>query len=524
MKADTLDLTAVFGKDIRYVVPLYQRPYVWNMKDHWEPLWNDVQALAEQIEALAAGDGQSGGLRKAPPPHFLGALVVEQLSTPVGEIEARQVIDGQQRLTTLQLLILAARRVADAHSLDRHERLLGRLIDNNADLVRAPEHAFKVWPTNADRDVFRAVLKAEALVDFGERTSLKIANAAAYFEKVITGWLEGLSATETESKMEALTTAIRSHMRVVAIDLDNEDNAQVIFETLNARGTPLLAADLIKNVVFQRALAEGAEPEHLYRDYWAPFDTDLWRVELRQGRLVRPRLDIFMGHWLAMKNGSEVLIHQLFPVFKDYLATHQQGAGAVAQELFAAAKTFDSFERFPWDSVEGRFFARQRLLDVSTTLPFLVFLFGLPKDVLDSTRRASVLIALESYLVRRTVCRLTTKRYNLTFLDLLARVRQDPGRADVLAIDHLRSLTGESQYWPKDDEVTRALLEEPLYVKLPRTRVRLVLEGLEWALRTEKGEKVKLFETLQIEHVLPQEWEKEKWPLADDVERLSPSP
>src|SRR5262245_55128326 len=109
MKAETLDLNTVFGRDIRYVVPLYQRPYVWNMSQHSEPLWSDVRTLAEQIERLTE-EGQASS-KSHVPPHFLGALVVEQVPTPVGQIDARQVIDGQQRLTTLQLLILAARRV-----------------------------------------------------------------------------------------------------------------------------------------------------------------------------------------------------------------------------------------------------------------------------------------------------------------------------------------------------------------------------------------------------------------------------
>jgi Protein of unknown function DUF262/Protein of unknown function (DUF1524) len=510
MKADTLDLNAVFGRDVRYIVPLFQRPYVWNMSQHWEPLWNDVRSVAEQIESLNQRVDFSANFHV--PPHFLGALVVEQVATAVGQIDARQVIDGQQRLTTLQLLIVAARRVAASLKQERHERLLGRLVDNNPDLVREPDHAFKVWPTNADRSVFRAVVRGTPLTDVDSDASLKIANAKTYFETAIAAWLEDLAETALENRFEALTTAIRTHVRVVVIDLDDDDNAQIIFETLNARGTPLQAADLVKNVVFQRALTEGAKPEELYARHWAPFDTEVWRSEVRQGRLLRPRLDVFIGHWLTMKTGTEVLSHQLFPVFKSHLNAEGQSASSTMEDLARSAHTYESFDRFPWDSIEGRFFARQQLLDVTTTIPFLLFLFDIDKDTLPAERRASVLLAIESYLIRRTLCRQTTKNYNRIFLEMLSRVKDDPAHADTVAINYFSGLAGETQYWPPDNEVQEAVLNTPVYTSLPRTRVRLVLEAIEWAMRTELGEKVQLFDTLTIEHVLPQEWH-EHWPL-----------
>ena len=515
MKADTLDLNAVFGQDIRYVVPLYQRPYVWNMSQHWEPLWNDVRTLAEQFESLNRESERTTTLHIAP--HFLGALVVEQVPTAVGEIDARQVIDGQQRLTTLQLLIVAARRVAANLKQERHERLLGRLVDNDPDLVREPDHSFKVWPTNADRSVFRAVIRGNELTELDPSASLKIANAKTYFERAIASWVEGLSPVELESRFESLTTTIRTQVRVVVIDLDPDDNAQVIFETLNARGTPLQAADLIKNVLFQRVLAEGGKPEALYARLWAPFDTDLWRRELRQGRLVRARLDLFIGHWLTMKTGSEVLSHQLFPVFKTHLASAGQPAQEVMSELARSARIYDSFERFPWDSLEGRFFERQRLLDVSTTIPLLLFVFGFDPQTLPPLRRATILGALESYLVRRTLCRLTTKNYNRVFFDMLSRMKKDPSNADAIAVGFLRGLSGETSLWPKDAEVRESALNSPLYTSLPRTRLRLILEALEWSLRSDRGEKVQIFDVLTIEHILPQEW-RDHWPLPDSTD------
>ncbi|MEP7740230.1 DUF262 domain-containing protein [Nocardioides sp. 31GB23] len=110
MKANTLTPAEIFGNQIRYVVPLYQRPYVWTKEAQWKPLWDDVRALADRV--LETPD-----VYGAPPvpPHFLGAIVIDQLPGPVTHIGARSVIDGQQRLTTLQLLLDAAQSIVEQH-------------------------------------------------------------------------------------------------------------------------------------------------------------------------------------------------------------------------------------------------------------------------------------------------------------------------------------------------------------------------------------------------------------------------
>lgn len=106
---------------------------------------------------------------------------------------------------------------------------------------------------------------------------------------------EGADAELIEARIEALSTAIWKRLVLVTIDLDPGDNAQVIFETLNARGTPLLAADLIKNHLFQTATLQDADIGVLWEKHWKGLDTDWWREEVRQGRLIRPRLDIWQG-------------------------------------------------------------------------------------------------------------------------------------------------------------------------------------------------------------------------------------
>ncbi|MCX5340871.1 DUF262 domain-containing protein [Streptomyces atratus] len=145
-RADTVDLRRIFGKDVRYTVPLFQRPYVWTMGENWAALWEDIRRTVEQFERA-----QESG--ETVPPHFLGAVVFDQTPYLSSNLETRQIIDGQQRLTTLQLFLYAARLSATALNHKKSVRLLSKFLENDKDLFDAdscPDHLYKVWPTNAD--------------------------------------------------------------------------------------------------------------------------------------------------------------------------------------------------------------------------------------------------------------------------------------------------------------------------------------------------------------------------------------
>jgi len=383
--------------------------------------------------------------------------------------------------------------------------------------VNEPDHEFKVWPTHSDRDSFRGVMLGEPLSALPPTASMKLATTMQYFRSVLDTWAREVPEADREARFAALVATVRTHVKVVAIDLDLEDNAQVIFETLNARGTPLQAADLIKNLLFQRADREGAKVEVLYERHWAPFDRESWRHEVRQGRLMRPVLDVFLGHWLAMVKERETLIHKLFPARRDYVGTSGLRAADVMADLSRSAGIYLEMQRYPWRSVEGQFFYRQGLMDTTTTIPLVLYLFRLGAEEFPTTRRARALSALESYLVRRMLCRLTAKGYNRIFLDLLAEVKKRPTAADEVIVEFLRRQKGESQAWPTDADVRTSLLSTPLYTALPRSRVRLVLEAIEQAMKTDLSENAQADSVLTIEHLLPQDW-KEHWPLPADVD------
>lgn len=519
MKADTVDLAAIFGQPVHYEVPLYQRPYVWTREKQWEHLWEDVRTVADrQLDDTEANDSI---------PHFLGAVVLEQSMHQVGMIGVRTIIDGQQRLTTLQLLIAAARSVAVESGREDSRRMFEKLLINDDFLVRQPGDEYKVIPTQRDRVAFREAMKDGIVATTG---SHRIHEAFRYFRSAIDEWArDGADDTEVGRRLGALSTAIWKRLVLVTIDLDPGDNAQVIFETLNALGTPLLAADLIKNHLFQTAIIQGDEIDDLYERWWKPFDAedptgnDWWREEIQQGRLLRPRLDTFLNHWLAMASGREVVSHQLFPEFKRYLGSNAKSAASVLEDLARYGKVYETFETEPLSTPLGQFLYRLRVMEVTTAYPALLWLLG-PDGIADERDRSVALVAIESWLVRRMLARQTTKNYNYVFLAMLNRVRDaatEKGAAptgdDVVA--YFEQLTGENQVWPTAGMVRSSLRTMAAYTALSRARLRMVLEALERGMHTGFTEAVSIPTDLTVEHVLPQEWQAH-WPLPDDADPL----
>lgn len=520
----------VFEKERRYDIPLYQRAYVWNEEDQWEPLWDDIRKQAER--ALKDSTGKLGS-------HFLGAAVWSINQVQGRAIAKADVIDGQQRLTTLQLCIAALRDCAT--DIDPRVQKQAARWSVNPDRDGSDEE-LKVWPTNADRDVFRAVMRAgspatvKALYaregSSADQALPRMAEAYLYFADVIRQFAdEGASAEQKADRIHAIAQAMRTSLLFVVIELEPGDDPQVIFETLNARGQPLLPSDLVRNYVFLKATAKGDKSsDTLYENYWKPFD-DLreelpdesgedrfWHMLERQGRLTRPRIDLFIFHYLTLHTERELNIGQLFKEFREW---HEGGDGNI-EKLLADLKTQSGrFRQLITPEANDRlgvFARRLKALDTSTVYPVLLFLMAQTKDVLPTDQLERAIIDLESFLVRRLVCGLTTKNYNKFFLGLLSKAKKAAANrasiADAIREELLRS-EEKTAVWPSDDEFRKAWLTEPLYMKTRTERAAMVLRAVEEISRTTRNEAVRLPLALSIEHLLPQKYSLGDYPYAE---------
>lgn len=518
MEAGTHTVKELFQRDIRYIVPTFQRPYVWKQEQQWEPLWDDVRNVAERYaEALEAADDRYAEAEQATGTHFLGAIVLQQIPTPTAEIDQRGVIDGQQRMATLQILLDAAQEVIEKEGYKREAKQLRKLVFNDEDFAEGDER-FKLWPTSGDRDAFRAAMTNDQDTQ-GFESSL-VVQAHEFFSLQIGEWLHAVDVDKRAQRAHALNTALIGLLELVVIDLKTGDDAYVIFETLNARGTPLLASDLVKNFVLQTASSGGLSPDDIYTDYWKTLEDDWWRQDVRQGRIVRPRIDVFLNYWLIARQQDEVPSHKVFPLFRKYVDGSSASIVDIVRDIRHIGATYRHLDDFETTSAEGTFLYRWRTVQAGVVTPLLLQLFSASQEQLSRDRRVRCLHALESFLIRRMICRMTTKDYNRLFLELTSRIDGKIHLADEIVIEYLREQTAESRLWPTDDRLQSALLDLPLYRLLTRARLRMVLEAIEEALRTGKAEERHVVpRKLTIEHVLPQSW-REHWPLeiVDDPE------
>jgi hypothetical protein len=509
VKPDTRTVRQLFELDVRYVVPRYQRPYVWDAERQWQPLWEDVEVILEhRLNGSGADDDFS---------HFLGAIVLEQELQSPGSIPVFTIIDGQQRLATLQLLLGAACMVALKAGAEKEAAILHRLTEND-ELTAEGIERFKVWPTNANRAAFEAVMQEGGPPDDREDDPHnRIDEAYAFFCAAISEWLADAQVGEERAeRIKALRITLSDLLKVVSITLEPGDNAQIIFETLNARGTPLLALDLVKNAVFHAAERQGLQTESLYHEEWRPeLDQRYWRQERRQGRLNRPLADLFLMHWLAMKLHEVVPANELFARFRQRIlgTPEPPPADELIRELRRDAQIMRSFEQQPPGSVEATFFERLELLDTSVVLPLVLLLFR-DKRISPERRRRALRI-LESWLVRRGLMRLTVKNYNQQVPVMLARVTADPQHADVALLEYLRSGEGEISRWPTDVELREYLTTRPLYNNVATKKIVMALAAVEQTLYSAKVDIPDVPKTLSLEHVIPQSW-GEHWPLPSD--------
>lgn len=502
MQANTLTPQKLFEHQVRYVIPVFQRPYVWKIAKQWEPLWSDVRAVAEELlEASLNASPQPV------PPHFLGAVVLDQQYGPSGYIAVRHVIDGQQRLITLQLLLNAVRQVAGKHGRPRDAALLGTLVRNPEHVIDNDDELLKVWPILPDRDAFALAMNDQDSDDEGEHL---IHQAIRFLRDRITNWaLAPDSERGPEERLRALTMALAQHLKLVVIDLEQGDNAQAIFEALNDRGSPLLAADLVKNVLFQTAEKQGYNTDDLDKQYWTSLNDPYWREELRQGRLNRPRIDVFLNYWLTMRRAHVVPSDRIFADFRDHVLAGTTDVRSILDELRTDSNCYRQLAHQAPFSVPGTFYYRVvEVMDIAATMPVLLWLMRPASDV-PAAARDIALQALESWVIRRALCRVTLADTNSLMVELLHQLRQvAPAEAGITTRRFLAAQTGDSRRWPTDDDVITSLATLRLYkVFTPRRRARMLLEALEDDLRSPMAEDAHCQRgALTIEHVMPQGW------------------
>lgn len=532
MQPNYLALVNIFGAETRYTVPLFQRPYVWSEEEQWQPLWDDLSDLADRVF--------NGEPDKPIAGHFLGTVVLEQAKSKTGSIGRREIIDGQQRLTTLLIVLKAAEHAlseveATAHSkgdasiskaANIAARQLAALTANPA--YAEDEEKYKVWPTNDDREAFRKVMDADGPEGL-QNGEARLVESYRFFLERIRDWLE--VAANGPLRPTALASALKDHLRLIVLDLDDSDEPQAIFETLNANGAPLLPADLIKNWLLwelARQKEKMRDVESLYEKFWRPFDSDsdYWRTKIGTGHAARARVDLFLQNWLTRRTREVVPSKHIYDRFLKHVAPRPQDGGlaqpcdvkGLMQDIHADGLCYRRIEEPTGATRFDTFVRRLAELDVIVFHPLLLALMRRPGS--NAADRDATAVALESYLVRRVICWEQTRGYGALALNLLEALHEVDASAPAAPaiVAALSGSSSEALVWPDDEKFKDAWCTNKFYGGYRRARVQMILEALEEFYQREgkKGEPIVSFDfsTVEIEHILPQKWEKH-WPLPD---------
>lgn len=574
MQPSKISVVELFEHREQYLIPLFQRGYVWTLADQIQPLWED---LADRMDALSEHRENAqkvGGAEKlaALQKHFLGAIVVGSPDSSNNEnVPTREVIDGQQRITTFQLMLIALRDLASALNDEGLDHDL-RILTSNAGNYRSKSDRLKVYPTNAGREEMLLLANAGSFKSVATIFPVKGPNkesvqrplmvqAYMFFYCMLKCLLQGKRFDDPAQGEDGEGVQILAHavsrsierdgvpktafddlpldlaaarllietlercFQIMRLQLDSEDDPQIIFETLNARGARLLPSDLIRNFVFLRAARskQAYDVDELYNAYWKEFDekpdvrsgqkgTKFWRKEERQGRFTSSRLDLLLYHYVSLRKCEDIKVGHVFEEFKQWW---ENSAGVIGDELAritALAKFFETFVAPDQDTRFGLFCRRIRLLDTATLTPLVFHLLEhngpTEPDFLQAIRD------LESYLVRRFICGFTPKGYNRIFLNRVLGEMVIEGQANAATLRaKLLELKGDSQKWPDDTQFKSSWIYHRLYQGSSTKKVRAVLEGLELQARTSIQEFIPRLETLSVEHVMPQKWTPERYPI-----------
>ena len=487
MKGDAQPLIKFFdGSDKRFIIPLYQRHYDWK-EENCEQLFQDLLKMHHSD-------------RKS---HFFGSIV----SSIQAGTEDRFIIDGQQRITTVSLLLIAmvnAFKAGDIHATD------GKLVDKIfkrylVDEYQEDERKVKLKPIKKDMDAFDALLYRPK--DQYIKGSNVTRNYEFFYDKIVKSSLTMDELFETIKKLE-----------VINIKLDEDDDPQLIFESLNSTGLDLSEADKIRNYLLM-SLAP-AEQDDLYTRYWNPIEES-----------TKYDPSSFVRDYLTMKQGKIGRIDKIYFIFKEYAENERTSRAELLEEMHHYAKIYSQIDNANMGIEKiNRKLSQVRTLDSTVAYPFYMAFFDYAeKNSLSDEEKYRVLDIVESYWARRIICNLPSNALNKVFATLhrdvinnmnKAAEGEHPTYTDVLI--YLLLKKGRSSVFPKDDEVKEDFATRQVY-KMPTNLRMFILERMENRDSKERHDVVgQLTEkSISIEHIMPQTL-SDKWKddLGEEWERI----
>ncbi len=486
LSANKEKLGSFFSGNIQFLIPFFQRAYVWKV-ENWQELWDDV---LEELTAFQNGKTDSE--------HFIGTIIIKSRDTGSLSASTFDLIDGQQRLTTICLLLRALHDVST-------DAALRSFISNMLVFTDAyGEKHIRIIHSKADTAHFSQLMQSENNNENIPDAKSRILEGYQWFRNQI-----GQIADPAD--LRNIMNILLEKLPVIHMALSANDDVQQIFDTINSLGVKLTTGELLKNYLFS-----FKEVEPHYKALWQDvFEEDeetiaFWEAEKTAGRVPRSNIDLFLYSYLIIKTGENIKLESLFKEYKAHLKTKTPTELlSFAQELAQYANVYAGLPEgkeltdLHFGEHDKRFFHVINEMDVNTIAPLVLYLY---KEVTDPAARQAMIRLLESYIVRRTVCRLTTKNYNNLFISILNDLR----KSGTLSADTLRARLEASDEvtsrFPTDAEFQEGFSRSQLINKYSGE----VLYGIAlYQLNHEYQDNRRLSKNgLSVEHLMPKNWTK----------------
>jgi len=469
MKATETQLLSFLKKSPQFVIPIYQRTYSWTERE-CQQLWDDIVRSGKNDSVLT---------------HFVGSIVyIEKGLSQISNQSPMVVIDGQQRLATATLLLAALANALDKQEESKREPVDGfspRKIKNYYLLnpEEEGERKYKLLLSQTDKISLTCIVGGR---EQPKEKSLRITENYELFEKLISDFDGDLS------------TICKGLAKLIVVDIAlsrDQDNPQLIFESMNSTGRELSQADLIRNYILM-----GLRPDsqsHLYEQFWRPMEIDFGQ------EAYGTHFDSFMRHYLTVKTGDIPNVNEVYDAFKIYSRTNivsSRGVDALVKDIRDFSKYFCAMALGNESDADLKMaFHDLRELKVDVAYPFLLDLYSdYQTGLLQKDDFVSIVRLVESYVFRRAICNIPTNSMNKTFATFVKGIRKDKYLESVKA--QFLSLPSYRRF-PGDEEFKRDVQTRDLYNFRSRSY---------WLRRIENfGRKERVVvDEYTIEHILPQ--------------------
>ena len=460
MDARKGNIYEILNGNKQFLIPVYQRYYSWDI-DQCKRLWNDIVEMQKK--------GKSG--------HFVGSIVnIAEQAMPTG-VQKFMIIDGQQRTTTLTLLLLALRDYAIANPADttiNAKRIDNMLLKNE---YESGDERYKLLLTETDREILISLVESKPIAD-GTKSKL-LDNYRYFVDKIAAKELLPAEIYESIGKLQ-----------IVNITLDRTmDDAQAIFESLNSTGKELSESDLIRNYVLMGL--EPTEQTYVYEHMWRPMEL-MFSYETQD-----TLMDKFFRDYLTMKLTRIPKQGRVYDEFKLYhLNCEFSTIRELCQDLLTYAKYYTDivFARSSNPVLKG-LYSDINDLRMEVSYPFLIKVHNdFAEHIITEDELLEILRLCISYVFRRSICDIPTNSLNKTFATLRNEIRQDDYLNSIKAFFIQRD---DYKEFPNDEKFVAAFISRDIYNMRSRNFILSHLENFE-------NKSIIVVENYTIEHIMPQ--------------------